>query len=137
MQTFLCYTDFVHTSKTLDYRRLGKQRVEAKQILDILLYRTNKKGWQNHPAVLMWKGYEEALKDYYNTIVWEWEFRGYVNNMPFEKVDVYKILTPNWLDDKFCSAHRSNLIRKDPVYYGQFGWTEDGSQEYIWPVKKG
>ena len=72
MQTFLPYADFSKTAKCLDYKRLGKQRVEAKQILNILLDRTETKGWRNHPAVLMWVGYENALKIYYNMILDEW-----------------------------------------------------------------
>ena len=36
MQTFLPYPDFTQSAKTLDYRRLGKQRVEAWQILNAL-----------------------------------------------------------------------------------------------------
>lgn len=33
MQTFLPYKSFVKSAACLDMRRLGKQRVEAKQIL--------------------------------------------------------------------------------------------------------
>ena len=54
----LPYTDFIKSAKCLDYKRLGKQRVEAKQILNILLGETTKTGWRNHPSVLMWYGYE-------------------------------------------------------------------------------
>lgn len=38
VNTFLPYPDFVKVAKLLDYRRLGKQRVEAKQIINILTY---------------------------------------------------------------------------------------------------
>jgi Pyrimidine dimer DNA glycosylase len=37
MQTFLPYPDFVACARVLDSRRLGKQRVEALQILRALL----------------------------------------------------------------------------------------------------
>jgi hypothetical protein len=63
MQTFLPYKDFKKSAKVLDNKRLGKQRVEAFQILNILLGRTKTKGWRNHPAVLMWKGHSNALKE--------------------------------------------------------------------------
>ena len=33
MQTFLPYPDMIKSAKALDYKRLGKQRVEAKQII--------------------------------------------------------------------------------------------------------
>ena len=81
MQTFLPYKSFNESFKVLDYRRLGKQRVEAMQILNVLLGRTKTKGWVNHPATKMWKGYENALKQYLNECIEHWINRGYNNNM--------------------------------------------------------
>ena len=139
MQTFLPYEKFDNSARVLDYRRLGKQRVEAKQILDVLERRKAirkgdknvKKGWLNHPAVLMWEGYEEALMLYSNAIIDEWLFRGYNNNL--ERYLVPKeIVKPPWLGDlNFHASHRSNLLRKDSVYYSQFGWTEPHNLPYI------
>ena len=59
MQTFLPYADFEKTAKCLDYRRRGKQRVEATQIIQTLSGVTT--GWHNHPATKMWRGHELAL----------------------------------------------------------------------------
>ena len=56
MQTFLPDKSFVNSSRILDYRRLGKQRVEARQIYNILIGNTKSNAWRNHPAVLMWRG---------------------------------------------------------------------------------
>ncbi|MFA7143534.1 MAG: MSMEG_6728 family protein [Candidatus Dojkabacteria bacterium] len=149
MQTFLPYTDFIKSAKCLDYKRLGKQRVEAKQILNILLNETDKKGWCNHPAVLMWKGYEWALKVYYHTMLQEWEDRGYKNNMSYYPtscwLDDYTcewditdfIVYPSWLTDEFCSRHRSALLAKDFEYYKKFNWVEESKYEYLWPTKVG
>ena len=64
MQTFLPYPDFKKTAKCLDYRRLGKQRVECKQILNALQKRKGgitKGGWVNHPATKMWEDDFQAL----------------------------------------------------------------------------
>ena len=36
MQTFLPYESFEDTAKVLDYRRLGKQRVEGMQIINTI-----------------------------------------------------------------------------------------------------
>ena len=36
MQTFLPYADFQRSAQVLDYKRLGKQRVEALQIHNIV-----------------------------------------------------------------------------------------------------
>ena len=133
MQTFLPYKSFKKTASTLDYRRLGKQRVEAYQILNVLLKRTTTKGWQNHPAVLMWRGYENVLKEYLNVCIDEWEKRGYKNKMIREKIKG-KIIYPKWLGQrKFHSAYKSNLLRKDPIYYSKFKWKEPNDLPYIWP----
>jgi hypothetical protein len=145
VNTFVPYSDFVKSAKTLDYRRLGKQRVEAWQILSILTGMTDKSGWKNHPAVLMWKGYERCLCDYGLFMSFTWKTRGYKDNMYGRFSKIYAEMhsagipyeKPTWLGNKdFHSSHRSNLIRKDPIYYSKFGWTEDGRQEYIWPVRK-
>lgn len=138
MQTFLPYPDFAESAKSLDPRRLGKQRIESKTIIDTLLGRPTKsgksrRGWLRHPAVLMWSGYEEALKLYYNVIVEEWIDRGYNNNMPLEIVDPDKILMPPWFGNPAVhAAHRSNLLRKDPIFYGKFGWSEPDNLPYVW-----
>ena len=87
MQTFLPHSSFKDTFKVLDYKRLGKQRVEAHQILNILLDRTKTKGWRSHPIVQMWKGYESALQLYFNLCVKEWIKRGYNNNMKLEYIN--------------------------------------------------
>lgn len=132
MQTFLPYSDFQETALVLDRRRLGKQRVEAQQILDALEGR--KQGWANHPAALMWRGYEAALRLYRNAMIREWVARGYVNNMQITRSGG-RVRMPPWLGDQsFHAAHRSNLLRKEPEFYGQFGWREGPDLPYVWPV---
>jgi hypothetical protein len=134
MQTFLPYPDFIQSVKVLDYRRLGKQRVETFQVLNILLDRTPSKGWRNHPVTRMWTGYEEALKLYQNFTILEWIDRGYNNNMKFEDVNHSSIVYPSWFgQDTFHKSHRSNLLRKDYEYYSQF-FDEPSDLEYHWPV---
>lgn len=134
MQTFLPVPDFNETAKILDYRRLGKQRVESFQLLNILTGKTEKKGWRNHPACLMWKGFEKALMYYHDCMIREWIKRGYNNNMKLYEVNDYEL--PPWHGDwEFHASHRSNLLRKDLEYYSKFGWVEPDNMEYVWPVK--
>ena len=133
MQTFLPYADLKESVRVLDYRRLGKQRVETFQVLNILLDRTPTKGWRNHPVTRMWSGYEAALQLYQNYTIQEWVNRGYKNNMQFEEITT-KIVMPSWFgDDTFHKSHRSNLLRKDYSYYSQF-FDEPTDLEYSWPV---
>ena len=133
MQTFLPYDDFEKTFRCLDWRRLGKQRVEAMQIYNIISGRTEKKGWSSHPCVKMWRGYNNALALYHNLCIKEWVSRGYNNNMSLIECEG-EIIYPNWLGgDKFHALHRGTLLFKAPEWYSQFGWTEEPKYEYIWP----
>ena len=134
MQTFLPYKNFRKSFKVLDWRRLGKQRVEAYQVLNILLNRTDSPngGWRNHPITRMWSGYEPALQQYFNLCVEEWIDRGYNNNMLMEDI-TEPIIYPHWLgNESFHSSHRANLLRKDYEYYSQFKWREDSENPYTW-----
>lgn len=135
MQTFLPFADFKKSVEVLDYRRLGKQRVETYQVLNILLGRTDSKGWVNHPVTRMWRGYEEAMKAYQNITISEWIRRGYNNNMSFEEVDESSIVMPFWFgDERVHRSHRSNLLRKDFNYYSQY-FDEPADLEYYWAVQ--
>lgn len=132
MQTFLPYPDFEHSARCLDDRRLGKQRVEAMQILNVLEGRS--RGWRTHPAVLMWRGYEDALRLYMNACIREWVRRGRTNNMVMAEVADDAVM-PHWLgDERVHGGYRAMLLRKDPAHYGTFGWT-DVADDYFWPVR--
>jgi hypothetical protein len=131
LQTFLPYPDFVKTARVLDNRRLGRQRVEAYQILRVLAGMT--KGWTNHPTVRMWSGYEIALSVYMNVMIEEWERRGYRNSM-FRVTTSDNFDLPPWFaDPDFHAAHRSNLLRKDPEHYRKFWPNEPDDLPYVWP----
>ena len=142
MQTFLPYVSFVESARCLDRARLGKQRVECLQLLNALLNPGTSR-WENHPAALMWKGHEGLLAMYGIAICSEWKNRGY-NDSCMAKIEgileTHKLnnSTPSWLGDKrLHSSHRSNLLRKDPEWYGKFAWEESPNMEYWWPVRKG
>lgn len=139
MNTFLPYESFPESAQVLDMRRLGKQRVECLQILRALLGETA--GWRHHPAVKMWDGYECSLASYAVSICTEWIERGYADTCQLKIMElaarhglVDATHAPPWLGDAaFHASHRSNLLRKDPVYYSQFGWTEPSDLPYVWP----
>lgn len=139
MQTFLPYPDYDKTAACLDYRRLGKQRVECKQILKVLLGETD--AWKNHPAVKMWEGSVRSLIFYAERICLAWVERGYKDTLSayFDeqnwKNSHLPWHTPTWMgNEAFHASHRSNLLRKDDKYYGQFGWQEPDNLPYVWPV---
>lgn len=165
MNCFLPYSDFSKSAQCLDYRRLGKQRTECQQILSVLerplealitlpltgtsywqpimegersrYTKVRPAPWSNHPAVLMWRGYEEALKAYLDTCIIEWKARGYENNIDRPFVE-YNYCEPRWLgDERLHSSHRAALLLKKPNHYKQFNWTEEPKMDYFWPTKHG
>jgi hypothetical protein len=134
MQTFLPYPDFGASAKCLDDRRLGKQRVEVLQLLHCFDHDVR---WKTHPCFGMWKYNRNALCDYGVQICKEWIHRGRRDNVLDQIVEYYldePTENPSWLGNTaFHAAHRSNLLRKDPNFYGVFGWTEPPILPYIWP----
>jgi len=137
MQIFIPVADLDKTMEVLDYKRLGKQRIEARQIINIILERTvngkKRVGWKNHPCSLMWGPYIEFLKVYYNKCIEEWKRRGYKNTMELEPVDESKVIIPSWWgDEEVHSCHRGNLLRKDKEFYEKLGWTDPIKDGYLW-----
>jgi len=145
MQTFLPYSNFKKSAEVLDMKRLGKQRVEALQIMQVLLNVSTKKGWRNHPAVKMWKGHESTLLAYAQIICDEWTSRGYKDTCRDKIFQMFITHAtpemcisdaPDWLgQEEFHASHRSNLLRKKPEHYSQFNWKEMSNLEYVWPTR--
>jgi len=140
MQTFLPERGFAASARALDRQRLGKQRVEAKQIM--LALENPAYGWQNHPAVKMWRRDKLALAQYGVLVCREWRSRGYQDSLlPFftertpDLEQGWTIIPPEWLTDEFCLAHRSNLIRKLPAHYAPLWPGVPSDLPYIWPVE--
>lgn len=138
MQTFLPYPGFNASALVLDNKRLGKQRVEAMQILNTL---RNGGGWSNHPAVKMWRGYEEGLIQYGYTICREWALRGFNSGKTgdFFTKELNEIQNwanlPPWLGKlSFHISHRSNLVRKFPEHYRLYWPDVPDYLPYVWPV---
>lgn len=141
MQTFLPYASFVETARCLDWKRLGNQRRECKQVLAPLIGIT--KAWGTHPAILQWKGYERALCLYSLAICNEWRKRGYRDETrPYFLHWFYSlrgdIVMPPWLGMReYHESHQSALLRKDYTWYSRFDWDVSHDIPYFWPIRKG
>lgn len=133
MQTFLPYKDFDKTAAVLDSKRLNKQILECYQILKVLNNSDPKAGWRNHPAVKMWRGYENALFDYTLAMIREADRRGIKTDKNKENLLTLRVATianwgsglPTWYKDsavmkRVTATHRANLFRKDDAYYHDF-----------------
>lgn len=134
------------TAHHLDSARLGKQRIECKQIYTAL---TTGQGWIHHPATKMWEGCLDALMTYGYFICQEWKFRGFDDSLePY----FYERMPDNGLRDEdwpwwfgyveMVRAHRSKLIHKAPTHYrklfahkntGELTLPAKHRLPYIWP----
>ena len=153
MQTFVPSDDLEIISWSLDRQRLGKQRVESYQILNTLghierndLYITDKRGvkrkrgWLNHPAILMWRGHEWFLCLYSEAICKEWIERGYKDTM-LERFEGWTDQHPNahknapvwWGDELVHMSHRSKLLEKDYEHYKDYFPFDEAGMDYYWP----
>ncbi|MFN8075630.1 MAG: MSMEG_6728 family protein [Kineosporiaceae bacterium] len=144
MQTFVPCPDFATSAAVLDARRLGKQRVEAFQLLRALTL--PEYGWKHHPATKMWRGFVPALVAYGLTMAHAWVERGFADStraslLEFtggEEPDVAALARdgglPPWLGRADLHlSHRSALARKDPEHYGAVFGDVDPELPYVWP----
>lgn len=155
MQTFVPYADFRRSAQVLDDKRLGKQRVETLQIMQVLVrLRWNNdvgvieefqpRGWRRHPAVLMWEDYEPALLEYQRQVCDVWTSRGFKDTCYPKTLGLIQrryggslpaYMQPPWLGDELLHrSHQSNLIRKDPEIYGPVFPGVGADEPYVWPV---
>lgn len=150
MQTFLPYADFEASARALDVKRLGKQRVETIQVVRALTWPGY--GWANHPAVLMWQGFEEALGRYGFVCCDVWTALGFGDTCAatigadLAAAGITAVRTqaelaeagalPAWLGDaELHRSHQSALVRKDPEYYRPLFPEVPDDLEYVWPVR--
>jgi hypothetical protein len=123
------------SAAVLDRQRLGKQRAEVVQLLEALDDPGNRT--HNHPACKMWRGHRHALAVYGVAVCDEWVERGYRDNTR-EKIAAHRVgpdAMPAWLGrPEFHASHRAALLRKEPSWYGAFGWAESPLLPYVWPL---
>lgn len=137
MNTFLPLPSYIESARSLDSKRLNKQKVECFQIYNAAIgqrYRTDgeyigpAKGWVNHPAVVMWKRYPLQLVIYSLAVCQACRERNIADNSGIEKFFLSRMnrhpdIVPHWIADaemlsKVNFTHRANLVRKDAPFYG-------------------
>ena len=130
MQTFVPFADIYQSASTLDSKRLNKQLLEGRQIYSILSSGRTTGGWVNHPAVKMWRNFDNALFAYLEAIKDECVVRGIQVDKNWSALtEMHKcnynrgtgmIDPPWWGDERVHESHRNNLYVKDPLFYAEF-----------------
>ena len=164
MQTFVPYDDFAKSQECLDNRRAIKQNLETTQLLDAILNLPTKtgkprKGWLNHPALIMWQATPGALVDYLEFGIAECKRRGFKTDYYQERLCIYRDLVSSyelpiwWGDESVHKSHRYRLLQKGYeellkgqknahntiMWYQSFDWEEMQdlelfNKEYKWPM---
>jgi hypothetical protein len=155
MQVFLPERNFSESAAVLDQKRLVKQLLEGRQIMNILVGENKGNAWVNHPAVRMFKGHHAALHSYLFAIRNEMENRGYkwennwevIERMMHDHYQSYSL--PKWMHDEYTvnsvvTTHRGRLYEKAPDLYPQYRIEYEVYKEYVccerctyhWPTHK-
>lgn len=144
MITFLPDPSFSMSAAFLDNKRLWKQVLEADQIYRIIGGEVSHHA--QHPAVLMWEGYEEALLQYRDHVMYEWMERRLSSPPSIRLYQMQGIKSPPWLgDDRIHKSHQAALLAKNFDHYRKFGWHQEGVEPmdltkkplpYFWPTKQ-
>lgn len=139
MQVFVCYPEPIKVAQCLDSKRLNKQIIECRQILDAIDGKG--KGWFNHPVTKMYKPYSEWLYCYMKCLEC---YVDYINHVEFRNrntPDSYFTqalfwnsnadrFRPPFLTEDFCNQHKRRLFTKNPEHYRQFA--EYGKSDENW-----
>ena len=114
MQIFIIGTPF-ETAKDLDPRRLNKQIIETKQIIDAIL--GVGKGWFNHPIVKMYKNNPQFLMMYLVCLE-SYRDGDYIKALQFS--DGAMMQKPDFIDEYLITQMKRRLYTKDNNHYSQW-----------------
>ncbi|MCS7094410.1 MAG: pyrimidine dimer DNA glycosylase [Thaumarchaeota archaeon] len=130
MQIFRPYVDWRRSADVLDDRRLGKQRVECMQVLNVILRKLGwindgRKGWLNHPIGLLYynsgKPYVRDIVGFFNACVQEWVNRGFRNSIDLSDISHLLARVEGTEGTPITRIHeleyRRVLLVKDPAHY--------------------
>ena len=115
MQVFIVGSP-LETAMALDQRRLNKQIIECRQILDAL---NGAKAWSNHPCVLQYREHKQWLYEYMQCLEQFAMGRLYTPRMYSDFADKYR---PDWHTQEYYDQMKRRLYTKDKDYYKQWSW---------------
>ena len=120
MQVFIVGTP-LETAMALDPRRLNKQIIETRQILDAL---NGAKAWSNHPCTLQYRGHDLWLRNYMKCLY------------AYRSGDVFsaecfsgacECIRPVFHTEEYFNQMKRRLVTKNEILYSQ--WAHLGTSE--------
>lgn len=125
MQVFIVGTP-LETAMVLDKRRLHKQIIEARQIIEAL---NGAKAWSNHPCVLQYRGETEQMwiRNYLDCL---WFYHNGQKKLAEIESRYAELARPDWHCDEYFDQMKRRLYTKAPEHYKQ--WAHLGTSEENW-----
>lgn len=123
MQVFIIGSP-LETAIVLDAKRLNKQIIECKQILDAL---NGKKAWSNHPCVLQYRGHEKWLANYLNCLTL---YKHQASIHAGVCSDLARMCTPQFHTQEYFDQMKRRLYQKNNNHYKQ--WAHLGESNENW-----
>lgn len=114
----------LETAMALDKKRLNKQIIECRQILDALYGRA---AWANHPCTLQYDGHRDWLYAYMLCIEY---FKDGIYTLAHYWNAMAEEVKPPFHTEEFFTQMKRRLYTKDPVHYAQ--WAHLGTSEVNW-----
>ena len=124
MQVFIVGTPY-ETAEALDAKRLNKQIIENKQIMDAII--GTGKGWFNHPVVKSYNKHLNWLQHYNLCLFW---YRQGNKQMAKEMSDKAVEHKPNFHTEEYLNNMKRRLYTKNKQHYKQ--WSELGESNCNW-----
>lgn len=115
MQIFVPYKEPLEVAKCLDRRRLNKQIIETRQIINAITGVSA--AWFNHPVVHMYRNHLDFLSNYERCLYAY--FSGSNETALMFSNEAVRCL-PEFINDDLCNQHKRRLYTKDNVHYKQF-----------------
>jgi hypothetical protein len=140
VNTFLIGS-YEYTAISLDLPRLMKQAVEAKQVImtieDKIANPNTKRGFRNHPIVIMWQPYLDSLKLYYNTILRRLLLipKFHIKRLSLYPLENEENIQMPWFLSylPLIYSHRARLYQKNPKFYSFLDFPDEYLDiGYIW-----
>ena len=126
MQVFIVGTPY-ETAEVLDSKRLNKQIIENKQIMDAIL--GTGKGWFNHPVVKSYKNHFQWL--YYYNLCLFWYSRG-DKQMAKKMSERAMAFKPNFHTQEYFNQMKRRLYSKNNQYYSQYSYLGESEQNHYY-----
>lgn len=143
MQVFIVGS-VLETAQALDKKRLNKQIVECRQILNAIEGKT--KAWANHPAAIQYQEHEDWLFRYLMCLE-NYYWAVYKKDVPeLTKPDLMEHaikwselaseLRPAFHIEEFFTQMKRRLYTKDNNHYNRWRFLGESQENWYWSTKE-